>query len=233
MRAASRMVIVFIVAVGAGCTGVTVGGEGLVVESGVTVIETETATAAGYNVETARVMEPRASSVVFRRTRGVAVRGHIVEYEKQVTGSNDTVVVGIVTLPDRSAGRFGVTSIPEMQDSALLSHYTQLQPERGEVAAIDQYRVASFGREGTVSVYRLRPESPDSPVLVGHLYRETPPDSSDIVVAYAVYPVTVDYAERLRIEALFDAFDYTAPPVNATAPSYPATGDSQSGIDGG
>ena len=207
MRSATAVLLVAVLAVTAGCSGVSLSGDAVELDAGETVVDEATAQQAGYELEEAGTEELNETVEAGGREIRVVVRNHVAVYEKGGPGGTAAASVGVVTMPDASVARQNLNPLVRMNETQLLKQFAEQGDAAMEFEEVDNYTVQTLGGEADVTVYRA--ESEDNPDAYVHLLRDSPAETDDAVLAYAMYPVQAEQSERENVEELMGSLEYT------------------------
>lgn len=193
----------------AGCSVLL--GDDLVFESGETLVENETLNETGYELQTDETREfNRTFSAAGQEVR-VVVHHHVAVYQKaQLEGRDGAAsggAVGVITMPDASVAGQSFNPLVRLNRTELIERFVSSEAGSGDFQKTDEYTVEPFGNETTVTVYVSENEQGEPEAYV-HLLRQSPPGTSDVVLAHASYPAAFHDTERADVERLFDSLEY-------------------------
>jgi len=213
MRRVTALLLVAGLVLTAGCSGVSLSGDTVEFDAGETVVDEATAQQAGYELEEAGTEELNETVEAGGREIRVIVRNHVAMYEKSGPSGTAAASVGVVTTPDASVAGQNLNPLVRMNETQLLEQFAEQGDAAMEFEEVGNYTVETLGGEADVTVYRA--ESEDNPDAYVHLLRDSPAETDDAVLAYAMYPVQAEQSERENVEELMGSLEYT--PADADA----------------
>lgn len=210
MRSETALLLVVALVFTAGCSGVSLSSDRVELDAGETLIEESAAEEAGYQLEESGTEELNETVEAGGREVRVIVRNHMAVYQKsgQPEGVK-AVTAGVVTTPDASIAGQNLNPLVRMNETQLLEQFAGNGDGSVEFERESNYTVETLGGDAEVTVYRAVSE--DSPDAYVHLLRDSPEETDDAVIAYALYPVQADGTERENVETMLSSLTYTPP----------------------
>jgi hypothetical protein len=194
----------------AGCTGMSLGDDRMVFDSGETVVDGAAADEAGYELLGANAEELNRTVTVGGRNVTVAARSYVVVYGKAGGADGRTAAAaGIITMPDASVAGRSLNPPVGMNESQLIEEFVAEQGS-ANFEVRDRYAVETLGGEANVTVYASLSEEGEPQAFV-HLLRDSPAGADDTVVAYATYPTADHDTERDDVRRLLASLKHTPP----------------------
>lgn len=209
MGARSAAVLVVAVALTAGCTGVLLGDEDLVFESGETLIEDGTLADAEYELQHEEYQTFNETVQVSDGGNGtrVVVSNHMAQYgpEGDLPAAVGAIQLGVITMPDASVA--GQSANPLMRTDSYERAFRFLpETDSQGFERYGNYTVEPFGDPVEVTVFATEAEDGETPEAFVHVMQTSRP-SGDGVLAYAMHPSGEERAEA--IPRLFSGLEYT------------------------
>lgn len=194
----------------AGCTGMSLGDDGMVFDSGETVVAEAAADGTGYELLGANAEEVNETVTVGGRNVTVVVRSHVAVYGKAGgSGGTTAAAAGIITMPDVSVAGRSLNPLVGMNETELIEEFVA---DRGSASfeVRDRYAVETLGGEANATVFASLSKEGEPQAFV-HLLRTSPAGADDAVVAYATYPADAHETERDDARELLASLEYTPP----------------------
>jgi hypothetical protein len=195
----------------AGCAGVLPGEDGLVFESGATLIENETLDEEGYELQYAEYRTFNGTFALGDNGTEVVVRNHAAMYgpESELPAGVGTVRVGVITMPDARVAGQSANPLLRMDRYERAFRFLPETDSRG-FERYGNYTVEPFNESVTVTVLASETDGEgEVPTAFVHVMQAKPPDG-DVVIAYATH--TAEGADEApAIARLFGSLEYAPP----------------------
>lgn len=210
MRSETAVLLVVALVFTAGCSGISLSSDRVELDAGETVVADSAVQEAGYELENSSTEELNETVEAGGREVRVIVRNHMAVYQKtgQPEGMN-AASVGVVTTPDASIAGQNLNPLVRLNETQLLEQFASEGDGSTEFQKEGNYTVQTLGGDAEVTVYRAQSE--DAPDAYVHLLRDSPSETDDAVLAYAIYPVQADGTERENVETMLSSLEYTPP----------------------
>lgn len=212
MRRSTALLLVAGLVLTAGCSGISVSGDRIEFDAGETVVDEAAAADAGYELAESNTEELNETVSVAGREMQVVVQTHMATYERSGGPSGAaTATVGVVTMPDASVAGRNLNPVAGMNETELLEQFASEGDASLEFERQERYTVETLDGEANVTVYRASSNEPNQPDAYVHLLRDSPGETDDAVIAYAMYPVQLEDSERDGVEKMLSSLEYTPP----------------------
>lgn len=209
MRTRLLGVLVVIAVLTAGCTGVLLGDEDLVFESGQTTIGNETLEQTGYELHSTGTETFNETVSVTDDEGGtrVVVHSHSAQYgpESDLPAGVGAVQLGLITTPDATVAGRSVNPLLRVETHERVFRFLPETDDTG-FEEYGNYTVEPFGESVNVTVLASETDGDETPDAFVHVMRTPSPGGDDAVLAYATVPGESD--EHRTIERLFSALEH-------------------------
>lgn len=193
----------------AGCTGVLLGDEDLVFESGETMIENETLADAGYELQSAKTETFNETVSLTDDGDGtrIVVRSHSARYgpESDLPARVGAVQLGLVTTPDATVAGQSVNPLLRIEGYERAFRFLP-ETDGAGFEEYGNYTAEPLDESVNVTVFATETDSDEVPDAFVHVMQTPSPDGSDVVLAYAMVPGESD--EHRSVERLFSALEH-------------------------
>ena len=209
MRTRLIGLLVAVAVLTAGCTGVLLGDEDLVFESGQTTIGNETLEETGYELHSTGTETFNETVSVTDDEGGtqVVVHSHSALYgpESDLPAGVGTVQLGLITTPDATVAGQSVNPLLRFDTRDRVFRFLPEVDDSG-LEEYGNYTVEPFGESVTVTVFASETDGGETPDAFVHVMQTPSPDGDDVVLAYATVPGESD--EHRTVERLFSAIEH-------------------------